>query len=88
MTSVIFYFFSAQGKIFKYLLFYCSIFSRVGEDADAEKVGNKTPEVNKTGTVDNAKGVYSSSSSKVDDKGKGTYHVEAGKINWFYKLIN
>lgn len=36
--------------------------------------------VSKTGTVDNAKGVYSSSSSQIDKDGKGTYSTSAGKI--------
>lgn len=34
----------------------------------------------KSGTVGNAKGVYSSSSANLDPSGKGTYRVSAGKV--------
>ncbi|XP_025074164.1 glycine-rich cell wall structural protein 1.0-like [Pogonomyrmex barbatus] len=45
------------------------IFSRIGESDEGT-----------SGTVDGAKGVYSSSSANIDSTGKGTYSVKAGKI--------
>lgn len=36
--------------------------------------------VSKSGTVGNAKGVYSNSAASLDSTGKGSYKVSAGKI--------
>lgn len=43
-------------------------------------MGNIDEGVSKSGTVDKAKGVYSSSGANIDFTGKGSYKVSAGKI--------
>ena len=55
------------------------IFSYRG-NFDADIQGVKQPVLQESGTVDGVKGIYSSSSSKVDESGRGTYNVESGKI--------
>ena len=47
---------------------------------DADVQGVKQPVLQESGTVEGVKGIYSSSSSQVDQSGKGTYNVESGKI--------
>lgn len=43
-------------------------------------MGDTDEGVSKSGTVEGAEGVYSSSASNIDSSGKGTYSVKAGKI--------
>lgn len=44
-------------------------------------MGDINEGANESGTVDKAKGVYSSSSANLDSSGKGTYKVSAGKVH-------
>lgn len=55
----------------KSYFFVYSLFSRV---ADTDE------DTNKSGIVEGAKGVYSSSAANIDNSGKGSYAVKAGKI--------
>lgn len=48
-----------------------SIFSRIGGIDEG---------ANQSGSVQGAKGVYSSSAANIDSTGKGSYKVSAGKI--------
>lgn len=43
-------------------------------------MGDINEGVNKSGAVDKAKGVYSSSAANIDSTGKGSYKVSAGKV--------
>lgn len=55
----------------KSYFFVYSLFSRIGDTDEG---------ANQSGTVEGAKGVYSSSAANIDSSGKGTYSVKAGKI--------
>lgn len=54
-----------------YFSYHFSIFSRIGDVDEG---------ANESGTVQGAKGVYSSSSANIGSDGKGSYKVAAGKI--------
>lgn len=56
-------------RILPHAFFIYSLFSRIGDTDEGS-----------SGTVEGAKGVYSSSAANIDSSGKGTYSVKAGKI--------